>query len=166
VDEYTAKQLGKISEVSRALISSFEELIWSHNPVNDSLQKLLWYVRERLGDLFEGTGTEFRISFPEDIPDTPLLAEKRRNVFLVIKELLHNVLKHAGATHAELKVTISEGRISVTVQDNGVGFDPAAKADTGYGLGNMKKRMKACDGDLKIESGVGKGTRVTLMAPL
>jgi signal transduction histidine kinase len=134
--------------------------------VNDSLQKLLWYVREQLGDLFEGTGTEFRMSFPEDIPDIPLQAERRRNFFLVIKELLHNILKHAAATKAALEVTIRDSRVIITVWDNGVGFELAAKADTGNGLGNMKKRMKACEGDLEIETIIGNGTRVTLTAPL
>lgn len=165
-DEFAEKQLNKISELARELVANFSELIWSHNPVNDSLQKLLWYIRERLSGMFEGTVTLFTIILPDQISDSPIQAEWRRNVFLATKEALHNVLKHARAHHVELKVISNDKRITITICDDGVGFDVLEKMNTGNGLANMKKRIRACGGELIIETNQGKGCLLTFTVPL
>jgi signal transduction histidine kinase/ligand-binding sensor domain-containing protein len=161
-DEFTRKQLTKISESSRHLIENLGELVWAHNPVNDSLLKLLWYLREHLGGMFEGTSTRLQIIIPEHIDDRPLQVEWRRNIFLITKEALHNVLKHAHATMVDLTVAMERDSLIITVRDNGVGFDAGNRMTKGNGLGNMEKRAKACNADIKIESRPGAGTSITI----
>jgi len=165
-DNFTEIQLKKISELSRELISSFGELIWSHNPVNDNLQRLLWYLRERLSSMFEGTSTEFTVTIPELISDKPIQAVWRRDIFLITKEALHNVLKHAEAKHVELKVSCMNNFLTVVISDDGVGFEVNKKMSSGNGLGNMIKRVKVNGGELKIESKEGNGTQLTIIVPL
>lgn len=161
-DDFTEKQLNKISESSRRLIENLGELIWTHNPSNDSLLKLLWYLREHLSGIFEGTSTTFQILIPENISDRPLQVEWRRNVFLITKEALHNALKHAHATLVDLTVKVSHDSLIIGIRDNGVGFNIEEKMSKGNGLSNMEKRANACGAKLTIESNPEKGTALTI----
>jgi hypothetical protein len=164
-DEFTKKQLSKISETSRELVNNFSELIWSHNPVNDSLPRLLWYMREKLSGMFENTELAFHIRIPDAIPDKPVLAEWRRNIFLIAKEGLHNVLKHAHAKHVTLRVEIVQELLKIIIQDDGIGFNKTEKIKTGNGLTNIERRAAAINGTIEIDSN-DKGTMLTLIAPL
>lgn len=165
-EEFSKRQLDKISESSRQLIDSLGELIWSNNPANDTLEKLFWYLREHLGAMFEESTISFSISLPEFIPDVQIQAEWRRNIFLIIKESLHNVLKHSEATEVKLIVDVKKGVLHVSVQDNGCGFDVEKKTATGNGLGNISNRVKDCEGRLNISSIPGNGTTVQFEAPI
>jgi signal transduction histidine kinase len=165
-DDFTEKHLNKISEASRQLIENLGELIWTHNPTNDSLLKFLWYLREHLSGMFEGTSTTFQILIPENISDRHLQVEWRRNIFLITKEALHNVLKHAQATLVDLTVYVNRDSLIITIRDNGIGFTREEKMGKGNGLGNMEKRAKACGAELIIESHPGKGTALTISALL
>lgn len=166
VDDFTHRQLEKISESSHELIDSLGELIWSNNPVNDSLKTLLWYIREHLCPIFDGTNTTFQISIPELEKDIVLPAVWRRNIYLATKESLHNILKHASATEASLEFSISNQRFVIKVTDNGKGFDTMERATSGNGLSNIKKRILDCGGTLHIESKPGKGTTLLMEVPL
>jgi signal transduction histidine kinase len=165
-DDFTLRQLSKISDASHELIDNLGELIWSHNPANDSLKKLLWYIREHLGPVFDGTEMHFTITIPELSPDKDIPAEWRRNVFLITKEALHNVLKHSKATEVTLSFTVVTDRLQLTVTDNGCGFDVNQKSRSGNGLTNIRKRVEACRGLLHIDSKPGMGTRVHVEVPI
>lgn len=165
-EEFTTRQLEKISQVSHELIDNLGELIWSHTPTNDSLQKLFWYIREHLSPAFDGTDIKFKIVFPELIEDRDIPAEWRRNIFLVTKEALHNVLKHSQASIVSLKFSIQDKKLMMVVTDNGRGFDVKLKASTGYGLANIRKRVEDCGGTLQITSTIGEGTTLRIEVPL
>ncbi len=163
-DDFTEKQLYKISESSRRLIENMGELIWTHNPTNDSLLKLLWYLREHLGGMFEGTTTLFNISIQENVVDRPVKVEWRRNIFLITKEALHNVLKHAHASFVDLSITVTSDNLIIVIRDDGVGFNAEEKKNSGNGLANMERRARACGAELGIESYSGGGTSLTVSA--
>lgn len=164
-DEFTQRQLEKISDSSHELIDNLGELIWSHNPANDSLMKLFWYIREHLSPVFDETTTVLKLSLPELATDIQVPAAWRRNVFLAVKELLHNVLKHAQASHVVLEFNVQGQQLHISISDNGKGFDPG-RLTPGNGLFNLKKRMADCGGSVSIESRPGAGTRVHLIVPL
>jgi signal transduction histidine kinase len=98
-----------------------------------------------------------------------LPAEVRHDLFLAVKEALHNVLKHAGASEVHVRVTETQGRVEIAVEDNGCGFDVAANnghsngngGRAGHGLANMRKRMEGIGGEMKICATTGKGTQLT-----
>jgi signal transduction histidine kinase/ligand-binding sensor domain-containing protein len=165
-DEFTGRQLDKISEASHELIDNLGELIWSHNPTNDSLKKLLWYIREHLSPIFDGTETRFTITIPDLEEDINVPAAWRRNIFLATKEPLHNILKHAKATEATLTYEISEGKLKMVVWDNGCGFEVNERTTSGNGLTNIRNRVEDCGGVMKIESKSGGGTMLQIEAPL
>ena len=97
--------------------------------------------------------------------------DKRELIFQLVRELLFNVVKHAGVNRARLYVEGDETQIVVAVEDQGTGFEVAPKlegldASAGLGLQNVKERLDLFDGELRIESGPGQGTRVTLTLPI
>lgn len=166
VDAFTQRQLDKISISSHELIDNLSELIWSHNPANDSLRKLLWYIREHLSPIFDETDTTLTISLPDMKEDIDVPAEWRRNIYLVTKESLHNILKHAKASQASLTYSIVNSHLNIVIYDNGKGFDLNAKSSSGNGLANIHKRIADCGGTVYFESTPGHGTTIHIKVPI
>jgi PAS domain S-box-containing protein len=90
-------------------------------------------------------------------------------LYRMVQEALTNVAKHADAKQVDITVTGSAGNISLTVIDNGIGFDSASmdrfSTRTGWGIISMRERAQAVGGTLTIESAPGKGTRVIVIVP-
>jgi PAS domain S-box-containing protein len=93
-----------------------------------------------------------------------------RVVYRAVQELLWNVVKHAQANRATVTISTHRGMLRVTVQDRGRGFNPnrisRASESGGFGLFSLRERLSALGGTMKIKSARGKGTEVTLEAPL
>ena len=83
--------------------------------------------------------------------------------YFIVAEALTNVVKHAGADHAQVRAWIEGGALRVEVRDNGVG---GAREDTGLGLLGLADRVAAFDGQLRVSSPVGGGTLVSASLPL
>ncbi len=101
------------------------------------------------------------------------LNQRELDVFLfqAIKELLFNVIKHAGVKESRVRVNRKDGRIQVTVEDEGSGFDPsqlraAGGKSGGFGLFNLSERLNMLGGSMKIDSSSGKGSRILLSVPM
>jgi signal transduction histidine kinase len=97
-----------------------------------------------------------------------LPADLRHDLFLVVKEALNNVLKHAAASELRLEVSVHGDLVRIMIEDNGCGFDAASgrPGRKGNGLDNMRRRMESCGGDLAVDSAHGRGTRITLSVPV
>jgi PAS domain S-box-containing protein len=83
------------------------------------------------------------------------------DVFRMVQELLNNVIKHSGATNANIKVLKTKGLIEVVVEDDGVGFNPDTIAD-GFGIYSIKNRLSLYIGNINIESAKDKGTKISI----
>jgi PAS domain S-box-containing protein len=81
-------------------------------------------------------------------------------VYRLVQEGLNNVVKHAGAKRVLLEVNEGEGRLTVKVQDDGVGFEPGIRPE-GFGLKGMRERVNLAGGQLELDSAPGAGTTVT-----
>jgi len=103
---------------------------------------------------------------PEAIAEQPIDPQRRHQMFLAVKEGLHNVLKHASAASVDVSVRMPEGGLCVELVDDGKGFDPDSAGTKGDGLRNMRERMKAVGGTLALESRPGGGTRLVFEMPL
>jgi signal transduction histidine kinase len=106
-----------------------------------------------------------------DLPELPLTAQIRHNLYLAFKEALNNVVKYAGATEVRISLEPGDGFFTLRVQDNGGGIDPNAPADpnrpnAGSGLANMESRMHEIGGTCVLESSPGQGTSVEFRVPL
>jgi signal transduction histidine kinase len=155
----------KISERSREVIDNISQIIWAINPKNDLLENLIAYIRHHAVQYFKSTQIQLRCDVPEVLPETSLSAEVRRNLFLVVKEALHNVVKHSKATKVDLRIVISDERILISIEDNGEGFETTS-SHFGNGLVNMRKRADDVGGIFNIESHKNGGTKIEVIAPL
>jgi signal transduction histidine kinase len=105
-----------------------------------------------------------RFKIPVALPSTILDGQVRHDVFLAVKETLHNVVRHSRATEVEFHLEVVENGIRIVIVDNGQGFDPDA-AD-GHGLKNIPERLARMGGHCRVESQPGTGTRVTIHIPI
>ncbi len=149
--------LSKISEISREVIDNMSEIIWAINPKNDKLDNLAAYLREYAYEFLEGTKIECQFNFMENYPPVALSAEFRRNIFLVVKESLNNVVKHSSANKVTLKFIYDEPYLIINIKDNGKGYSENKISKFGNGLNNISKRVEDIGGKLNITSAPGKG---------
>lgn len=161
----TPTELDKIAATAKELLLKMGEVVWALNHHNDTLPSLAAYIRRYAVGFFEDSGVRCHFNIP-DLPDAPLSGETRRNIFLVVKESLHNILKHAGASKVDIDFSLKNNNLEVKIHDDGQGFDEAALAKAGNGLRNMEKRMRNAGGSFEIESATGEGTTVRLGLPL
>jgi len=164
--EPPADALQKIAQTARTVSSTLDEIVWTTNPRNDTLEHLVGYIAEFAEEYLSTTGISLRMELPPEIPSREVSSEKRHHVLLVLKEALNNIVKHAAARHVHLRVALEGGMLRVVIKDDGKGFDPASIAATSNGLTNMRQRLAAISGTLEIESHPGHGTTVTLAAML
>ncbi len=106
--------------------------------------------------------------FEDDGQNKPLGDDARGFIFWVVRELLMNVIKHARAQSVKVSVCRDNGELRVVVEDNGVGFDTSEmeRRTRGFGLFSIRERLTEFGGQFEVESEPGRGTRVTLVAPL
>lgn len=158
----------KIVTSARATVQSLDEIVWAVNPENDTLDSLIGYIGQYADHFFEGTNVRCRRELPMASFPSVLPTEIRHNLFLVIKEALNNVLKHAGASEVRLGITVFDSGLSVVIEDNGCGFDVSTMmaGRDGNGLKNMRKRVEDLGGTLSMVSEPGKGTKLVLKTRL
>jgi signal transduction histidine kinase len=121
------------------------------------------YIRRYVVGYFEPTDIRVRISIPPEIPPMQISGDFRRAVFLVVKESLHNIMKHAKATEIMLEVEADNG-LQIKLRDNGRGFNDDEVKLFSNGLRSMRERMENIGGNFTV---TGKnGTEVTLSLPV
>src|SRR5262249_19264899 len=109
---------------------------------------------------------KYRLEVPPQLPGSPISPELRHNVFLVVKESVNNVVKHAHASSAWLRLRLEDRRFVLEVEDDGRGVTAADREKGRNGLQNMRKRMEDIRGELEVAARDGGGTRVRLVVPL
>ena len=155
-----------IAQTARHTIRAMDEIVWAINPRNDTLEEMADYLAYFTEDFLRSTGVNCRLEVPSRLPDIPLTAEVRHNVFMVVKEALNNAVKHAMPRQIRLSLELEQDRLLVEVADDGCGFDLDGNRVMGNGLENMQKRLKTIGGKLHLESEPGTGTTVRLRVPL
>jgi ligand-binding sensor domain-containing protein/signal transduction histidine kinase len=163
--EAHARQISQTAlETTRAL----DEIVWTVNPSNDTLDGLINYVCKYAQEYLAVAGVRYRLEVPSPLPNTSITPELRHNVFLAAKEAVTNVVKHARATSASIRLRLEPSRFTLEIEDNGRGLggmDPKAAAARN-GLRNMRKRMEDVGGSFAIEPGSEGGAVVKLSAPV
>jgi signal transduction histidine kinase len=156
----------QISQTARETTRALDEIVWTVNPSNDTLDGLINYVCKYAQEYLALAGLRYRLEVPPQLPNTPISPELRHNVFLAAKEAVNNVVKHAHASSAWLRLTLDSSQFVLEIEDDGSGMS-AADADKGRnGLRNMRKRMEDIGGAFTISPRAEGGTRVQLTAPL
>jgi len=172
----TTKNLDQICTTARQLTRAMDEIVWAVDPQHDTLDSLATYLGKLINETLGDSGIRCRLDFPVHLPAQSVTAEARHNLFLSVKEALHNVLKHSGATEVQLAFAVEEAAFTMKVSDNGRGFDAAAPNDASLingqlrprrnGLANMRQRLREIGGRCEIHSEPGRGTQIIFSLPL
>lgn len=156
--------LRKIAATARDLISELGEIIWSIDPHRDTLSQFVDFLKDRTYQYLEGLNLQVRWVIPEVLPDFPLSSKVRRNLILICKECVANIVKHSEASQLEIGLSIGNGVMNLSIADDGRGLSGGVHG--GNGLRNIEERAVELGGKLEIESRTGEGLRVTLKLPL
>jgi len=136
------------------------------NPSNDTLESLVNYACQYAQNYFAMAGISYRSELPPGLPPIPILPEVRHNVFLAYKEAVNNVVKHARATEARVKLVLEPGRFILSITDNGRGLGDVSGKQLRNGLKNMRRRLADVHGRFDLAPGPGGGTVVRLTVPV
>jgi signal transduction histidine kinase len=139
------------------------------DPRHDRLKSLADYVCQFAREFLEPTGLRLRLDVPALLPDAPVPSAVRHHRLRVLKEALHNALRHAAAREVTVRLGLEGAGLVLAVTDDGRGFTPDAPAGHnggGHGLANLRQRLAAVGGVLRLTSRPGEGTRVEAQAPV
>jgi ligand-binding sensor domain-containing protein/two-component sensor histidine kinase len=169
-DSPAAGPLVQIADTSRDCVDAMSDIVWAVNPQRDHLSDLTHRMRRFAEDLLDAKDIAFRVHSSVEEKDVHLGADLRREVYLIFKECINNLVKHSACTEAALAFSINGPCLVISISDNGKGFEPVSDASSdgmgGHGLASMQRRAAAIGGSLTIESKRGSGTNITLKVPL
>jgi ligand-binding sensor domain-containing protein/signal transduction histidine kinase len=158
----------QITQTARETTRTLDEIVWAVNPSNDTLDGLINYFCKYAQEYLAIANIRYRLEVPAQLPATPLPPDVRHNLFLSAKEAVTNIVRHAAATAVHIRLRLEPDHLLLEIEDDGcglAGMDPR-RAQTRNGLRNMRKRMEEIGGAFALTPGPGKGTLVSLTAPL
>jgi signal transduction histidine kinase len=142
-----------------------DEIVWAVNPRNDTLPDLLDFAGQYAVNFLQTAGIRCRIDFPEVPPERDVSSEVRHELFLAVKEALHNVVKHSQASEVWLRATITDKLLILVIEDNGRGFEKVTEASQADGVRNMRKRLSGIGGSCAVAGRPGKGVSIQFEVP-
>jgi len=167
-----ATMLDQIGETARELMETIGDIVWAIDARRDDLESLLARIRRFAGDLLEARGVSVLFAAPAGAAAISLRPEAKRELYLVLKEAIHNAARHARASQVRIEVATVRGELVAEVCDDGVGFAAggpaavgaggAANGNHGHGLRNLRARAVKLGANLSVDSAPGAGTRVRL----
>jgi len=158
----------QISRTAAETAHALDEIVWAANPSNDTVEGLVNYLCKYAQEFLATAGVRCRLDVPANVAARTIAPDARHSIFLVAKEALNNVAKHAAASSVHLRVAVEPHRFIVEITDDGRGPKGAKTAEQRgrNGLRNMRRRMEDAGGSFSIEAASPKGTCVRLTAPL
>jgi signal transduction histidine kinase len=159
----TLPEIEKISHSANELLNKMNTIIWTMTSSNDTVENMIAYIRSYAVEFFESTTIDCIFLMPAVIPSHEISGEKRRNIFLSVKEALNNVVKHSQSSEVKINITV-EANLIIEIRDDGIGINLEKLRKFGNGLNNMKKRMHSINGEFNIEN--HQGTITTFYLPL
>jgi len=154
-------ELEAIRRVAAQTADSMHDIVWLISPGTKTIGDLSARLRETAGLLLAGVRWTMEVEGLDSGARLPL--ESQRDLFLIFKEALHNIQRHARAEHVTIRLTRTGRRFTLGVADDGCGFDPSSAA--GHGLSNMRARADSCGGWMSLESEPGRGTVISVSLP-
>ncbi|WP_293302157.1 two-component regulator propeller domain-containing protein [Pedobacter sp. UBA4863] len=157
------KLIRMIKENAGFLYTGTKDVLWALDPKSDNFYEIMQHIRDFGIDLFQDTTVSFQMEdVQEQYRQRHMSMEQNRNLTLIFKEILTNILKHAHANKVTISVFEEANKtIKIQVIDDGIGFD-LNEIKQGQGLENIKTRCKRINAGLVIKSGIKNGTSIVI----
>ncbi len=167
-DSATAHRLTQIAEDARGVIDSMSDIVWAIDPRRDDLASVFERVRSFASDCFGATGVRWHLTAAPQLERHHLTPEQRRALYLIFKEAVSNIARHADCRTASCEITVERQELIAVIEDDGRGLplEQQKGGRGGRGLANMRARAEELGGRLEVESRPGEGTRLRLRLPL
>ncbi|HEX7573179.1 MAG TPA: two-component regulator propeller domain-containing protein [Bacteroidota bacterium] len=157
------RRLADVTDTARRTADALRDIVWIVNPDHDKFDDILLRLKDAAAAIL--VGLEYVVTCPESSPPGNLDMEARRNVILMYKEILNNIVRHARARRVGIVIGEEEGLFVLKVTDDGVGFD-AETIKRGNGLDNLQRRARQIGGTIHVVSRPGGGTSIEFSVPL
>jgi len=157
--------LNRITEEVQHAAQDLDDIVWSINTNEDSLDQMVARMRRYAAEIFDAAGIEYVLQFDEQFAHRKLNMEQRRDFFLVFKEAVNNIYKHAQACKVHIKVWLSSNQLHMKIEDNGKGFDTSVLTHRN-GIRNLQQRAEKWRGKARIDSLKGQGTTIDINFPI
>lgn len=155
--------IGKISEQTKAIQQNMSDIVWALRPENERMENMEARMREFASQTLERNHIKTVYDFDDKLLNQALPQESRKDMLLIFKEAITNIVKHANASEVKIALQKKLNSAELAISDNGVGIQE--KVSTGTGTKSMEQRAKAIGGILSIEA-QKRGTTVRLTIPL
>ncbi|GGD49567.1 hypothetical protein GCM10011514_12160 [Emticicia aquatilis] len=151
----------QVSNDSREVIDKMDDIIWTINPSNDDFSNLETRLKSFAIPLLESKDIDFKFKFSTELENIKIDMSKRRDIYLILKEAINNLVKYSQCKNAQIEVFLENSKINFKISDDGIGFD-TNEASLRNGLKNMKMRAEKIGAIFSLNSEIGKGTQVIL----
>jgi len=162
-EDNAGKFLTRINEEVNITSQALDDIIWSVNVHNDSLDEIVFRMRRYSGELFDADGTNYKLDFDDKLSGMKISMEQRHDFYLIFKEAVNNIYKHASASYVSVSLCREDHNIMMRIEDNGKGIE--VQNSYHNGLKNMQSRAEKWGGNLHIKSEKNKGTVLLLLLP-
>jgi two-component system, NarL family, sensor histidine kinase UhpB len=152
----------KISNEAKATNDAIHNIVWSVNPENDKLDNILYRIQQTAIETLESQNIKLHLGSDGINENIVLIPEKRRDLLLVFKEILTNILKHADASEVSIKLFVKKNMLHFEINDNGKGMTCTEAKHGGNGLCNIRQRIEKWQGKTVIENKNGLNIAIEL----
>ncbi len=168
----STRMLSEIADSARSMIDAMADIVWSIDPKRDNLQSATARIRQFASDVLEARGIAWDLKLPPELEKVKLNADQRRQLLLIFKEAINNVVRHSGCSNVMLSLGLEGRLLAAEVRDDGCGFQSerfegnSGNGRGGNGLKNMGERARQLGGEFQVLSSPGAGTRLIFKVPL
>ena len=162
IDREEEKQLTNIADIAVGIVYKIDDIVWSINPQNDNLEDLIYKLKDITSEFLANHNIKYQFSIDLFEKQRKLSIEFKKNIVLVYKEIVNNIIKHSKASQVEVIIKYEKNELYLSVSDNGIGFDcdEELKNCVGFGLSNQVKRVNEIGGRIAFSSKENEGTKV------
>jgi nitrate/nitrite-specific signal transduction histidine kinase len=158
--------LQSIQDNAKDIITQLDDLVWSINPKNDSFEQLIKRMQLFAGPVLAASGIQFKFHYNQSLLKQKLSINKKRNIYLLFKESVNNVLKHSKSSYCTVNFYCRGSYVFLEIKDNGVGFDMQNRNQGRSGIDSIMERARQINAKVRIQSSAEIGTMVYIAAPL
>lgn len=149
--------LSLITKSSREAKEKVSDIVWVIHSENDDWENLILRCKRFAADMLDAQNIKHNFKAQDTFSGRPTITE-RKNIWLIFREILTNIARHAEADHVDIRFSLHSGNLQICIEDDGKGFDPEKIRSGGYGVQNIKERIEQLNGEYSLETKPGEGT--------